>query len=142
MTPEQKLKWAILERYWIVNGEPRQPVTAENIDAKYEERDQDDNLCDFVEEIRCCGIETEIDPDWSRHYESKSVAAMMPDGSWVGWTYWYGGGKHGEPQAIDWMCYAYELNCMEEERMVVVRTFTRKPPQAPETPHGTPVPQP
>ena len=64
--------------------------------------------------------------DWSRHYESKSVASKMLDGSWVGWTYWYGGGKHGEPEAIPWIEDAYDLDVTEEEKVVTVRTFKRK----------------
>lgn len=60
-----------------------------------------------------------------RHYEAYSVAASMPDGSWVGWLYWHGGGKHGEPGGIDWVEDAYQLNVSEEERVVVVRTFTK-----------------
>lgn len=27
---------------------------------------------------------------------------QAPDGTWVGWTYWYGGGKYAEPSAIPW----------------------------------------
>lgn len=58
-----------------------------------------------------------------RNYEATSVAACMADGSWVGWLYWHGGGKHGEPDAIDWMEDAYHLDVTEEERVVVVRNF-------------------
>jgi hypothetical protein len=136
MTPEQKLKWAILDILWRERGEDCPVVTAENVDAMYEARDDANELQDIREEVRCSGIETGIACDWSRHYESKAVAGRVPDGSWVGWTYWYGGGKHGEPQAIDWMGWAYDLNCMEEERMVLVRTFTRKPPQETGTPQS------
>ena len=71
-------------------------------------------------------VETDISTEWSRHYESNGVASRMPDGSWVGWTYWYGGGKHGEPGAIDWMSEAYDLDVVEEEKIVIVRTFTKK----------------
>jgi len=63
-----------------------------------------------------------------RHYESKAVAMKMPDGSWIGWTYWYGGGKHGEPEAIDWMNEAYDVDCHEEEKVVVVQTFKVREP--------------
>lgn len=38
----------------------------------------------------------------------------------------YGGGKHGEPEAIDWIEHAYNLDCIEEEKLVVVRTFSKK----------------
>lgn len=71
-------------------------------------------------------METGLPAPSSRHYESEAVAYQYVDGSWVGWSYWYGGGKHGEPEAIDWMEDAYDVNCTEEEKVVVVRTFTAK----------------
>lgn len=36
------------------------------------------------------------------------------------------GGKHGEPEAIDWIEHAYDVECKEEEKLVVVHTFTKK----------------
>jgi hypothetical protein len=48
----------------------------------------------------------------------------MLDGSYVGWTYWYGGGKHGEPESVPWMEHAYEVEMREETR--VVKVFTKK----------------
>lgn len=80
---------------------------------------------DYESEFRSGQAETGLSCHGSRHYESKSVAAKLSDGSWVGWTYFYGGGKHGEPEAIDWMTDAYELVVTEEERLVVVREFKR-----------------
>lgn len=88
--------------------------------------DEADCLQDAKSEIRCGDVETNVPCDYSRHYESKSVAAQCPNGEWVGWTYWYGGGKHGEPDAIDWIEHAYDLECTEEQRVVTVRTFTKK----------------
>jgi hypothetical protein len=67
--------------------------------------------------------ETDIEHDWSRHYESKSVAKRLNNGKWVGYTYWFGGGKHGESEAIDWIDEAYFLNC--EEKMVMKNFFTK-----------------
>ena len=126
MTPEQKLKHAIILKAqdWDL-AYPKEPITAENIDDLFEEMDEEGALQDATGEIRTTGIETGLPAPHSRHYESESVAAQMPDGSWVGWTYWYGGGKHGEPEAIDWMDEAYDLKVVEEEKMVTVRTFTR-----------------
>jgi len=125
MTPEQKIKWAILLQAAVWAKEPAPEVTAENVDDLYEALVEADNHWDARNEIRSSGVETNLPSEFSRHYESEAVAARMPDGSWVGWTYWYGGGKHGEPNAIDWMEDAYDLNCTEEEKMVVVRTFTK-----------------
>lgn len=128
MTPEQKIKSAILIvaiRHGSVDV-PKTPLTAENVDKIYDDVEGDDyNLQDAREEVRCSGIETGLQCQCSRHYESEAVAAQMPDGTWVGWTHWYGGGKHGEPEAIDWMDGAYDLNCQEEEKLIVVRTFTK-----------------
>lgn len=125
MTPEQKLKWAILAKTATWDKTDAPPFPCENVDELYEKLEDEDGHWDGKSEVRCGEVETGLKCDWSRHYESKSVAMQFPDGSWVGWTYWYGGGKHGEPEAIDWMEYAYDLDCQEEEKMVVVRTFSR-----------------
>jgi len=127
MTPEQKIKHAVLQRAHnnsdiTLPG----PVTADNVETLYDANNQDYELQDATQEMRSGEVETGLKCEWSRHYESKAVAAKMPDGSWVGWTYWYGGGKHGEPEAIDWMNEAYDLDCLEEEKLVVVRTFSLK----------------
>lgn len=128
MTPEQKIKHLILNRRAELADESAPVVTAENVDDLYEEAETNDdgNLQDARNEVRCSGIETGLGCDWSRHYESNAVAAQAPDGSWVGWTYWYGGGKHGEPEAIDWIEDAYDVACAEEQKMVTVRTFTKQ----------------
>lgn len=127
MTPAQKLKLLILTKRAEWEEEPAPQATAENIDALYDEADANDDgpLQDARSEVRASGMDTGLDCEWSRHYESKAVAAQMPDGSWVGWTYWYGGGKHGEPEAIDWIDDAYALDCLEEQKLVTVRTFTK-----------------
>ena len=70
--------------------------------------------------------ETNIECEWSRHYESKSVAKRLSNGKWVGYTYWYGGGKHGEPSSIDWMEDSYFLDCKEEQKVMTVRTFSKQ----------------
>lgn len=127
MTNEQKLRWIILKQAHDA-GDITIPVnvTADNIDDLYEELMVEQDLhWDYQSELRCGEVETGLPSPSSRHYESKSVAAKLPDGSWLGWTYWYGGGKHGEPEAIDWMNEAYELECAEEEKLVVVRTFKK-----------------
>ena len=127
MTPYQKLQHLILSKAakWdeIELGE----VTPDNIDDLWDEYENQDSIYDATNEIRqSWDEETDMPCEWSRHYESKSVAAKMPDGSWVGWTYWYGGGKYGQPEAIDWMESAYNIDCVEEARVVTVRTFTKR----------------
>lgn len=125
MTPEQYIKWAVLELTAKWNKKTLPPITSKNIDALYDASVAADLHWDGACSIRCGEFETDIPCEYSRHYESKSVAAKMPDGTWVGWTYWYGGGKHAEPEMIDWMNRAYFVDCKEEEKTVVVRTFNK-----------------
>lgn len=126
MTPEQKIKWLIVAKCaeWAKAELP--PYPCENIDELYQSLVDNDEHWDGKNEIRCSGTETKLPCQYSRHYESSSVAKKMPDNSWVGWTYWYGGGKHGEPEAIDWIEEAYHVNCTEEEKIVVVQTFSKE----------------
>jgi hypothetical protein len=130
MTPEQKVKHMILIRHAGFLKEPApEGVTAETIDALYDLADgYGDGLQDARNEVRCGDRRTGLDSPSSRHYEGDEVASQAPDGSWVGWTYWHGGGKHGEPEAIDWIEYAYDLTCAEEEKLVTVRTFVKVSP--------------
>ena len=121
MTPQQKLKRHIIEK-----SEYAGEITADNVDATYERLSENYALQDIEQEIREGEIETHIPAPFSRHYEAKSVAAKMSDGTWIGWVYWHGGGKHGEPESLDWMPDAVELDCMEEQVMVTKRTFTVK----------------
>ena len=122
LTAQQKVKHMILTRIANWRDRPLPEFSAASIDEAYEAADEDD-IQDMSNEVREGQFETGLRCEWSRHYESKAVAAQALDGSWVGWTYWYGGGKHGEPEAIDWIEYAYDVTCKEEEKLVVVREF-------------------
>ena len=84
---------------------------------------ENDDHRDAECEVRGSGVPTGLPCDYSRHYESKAVAAEMLDGSWVGWTYWYGGGKHSDPGSVPWMEDAYDVTMREETR--VVRVFAK-----------------
>lgn len=127
MTPLQKLKHAILVRATEMEGKipSTEPITAENIDDIYEELDGGDWLQDARSEVRCTGTDTSLAPNYSRHYEAEAVAVKTPDGSWVGFTHYYGGGKHGEPEAMPWMEQAYDVTVVEEEKLVIVQTFSK-----------------
>jgi hypothetical protein len=128
MTPKQRIKREIINQVirdgdFTYDGDITESNLKEIWDTLYEENG---SLQDRISDFRSSGTNTGLECDWSRHYESHAVAAKLSDGTWVGWTYWYGGGKHGEPEAIEWMSYAYEVNCVEEEKLVVVQTFTKK----------------
>lgn len=124
MTPEQKIKHMCLCRVAEWNDEAAPPFEAEAVETLWEALVENDLHWDAQGEVREGQVETGLKSEFSRSYESKAVAAKAADGSWVGWTYWYGGGKHGEPESIEWMELAYSLNCTEEEKVVTVRTFT------------------
>jgi len=129
MTPEQKIKHLILIRHAEWAGEEAgiaaHNIAPQDVDQAYHDLWEAEEHWDAMNEVREGEVETDIPCEWSRHYESKSVAAQYLDGSWIGWTYWYGGGKHGEPEAVDWIDQAYDLECVAEEKVVTVRTFTK-----------------
>ncbi len=127
LNPEYKVKQEIINL--TLRWEDKEPVNLksdEEVEELYDEMYSQDILWDAISELREGQVETGIECDYSRHYESQSVAMQCVDGTWVGWTYWYGGGKYGEPEAIDWMEYAYELDVKEEQKLVIVREFSKK----------------
>ncbi|MBN8844832.1 MAG: hypothetical protein J0H88_16445 [Sphingomonadales bacterium] len=130
MTPQQKIKHLILIRHAEWNDDPdavefTRALDATGIDDQYAALEEAGDIWDAVSEIRGGEVPSNLKCDWSRHYESQAVAARYIDGSWVGWTYWFGGGKHGEPETIDWIPDAYALDVTEEEKVVTVRTFAK-----------------
>lgn len=116
LTAPEKLKQKLIH---MATGEVVEGRDA--ILAKYDELD--DDLGEAKSELRSGTNATGLPAAWSRHYESKAVAAQMLDGSWVGWTYWYGGGKHGEPRTMPWVDDAYDVTVTLVQR--VVREFSR-----------------
>ncbi len=109
------------------NASKLERLTDENIEECWGMWDECE-LQDFTEDFRCSGEETDLVPkNYSRHYESYDVAKMLNDGTWVGWTYWFGGGKHGEPSAVEWLPDSYDVTCAEEQKTVTVRTFAKVP---------------
>lgn len=123
MNAQQTLKYAILNlgAIWECSQLPDN-LTGEEVDDLWDEAD---DIYDAIYEMREGEVDTNIDAPYSRHYESKSVAVQAPNGQWVGFTHWYGGGKHGNPEEIDWIEYAYLLDCKEEEKLVTIQTFTK-----------------
>lgn len=124
MTPQQKIKWVVID----LNGDPDQQIDypLPRVDEMYDELVEQDLHWDALAQIREGTVETNIECPSSRHYESKSVGTQLPDASWIGWTYWYGGGKHGRPEEIDWVSEAYDLNCATTTEVVVTKqTFTK-----------------
>jgi len=129
MTAEQEIKREILLDAILdsrIQPHPSGEITSENVDAFYREARKHD-ISEYANDFRTSGTETKIKSEnWSRNYESDEVGARLKNGLWVGWTYWHGGGKHGDPESIDWMDGAYFLDVKEEEKMVIVREFSKK----------------
>lgn len=127
MTAEQRIKRHILLQALAENDDLNfdGEITAENIDDVYESvLVEDDAHYDYESEFRCSGEDTGLDSPYSRYYESKAVARQLSDGTWVGWTYWCGGGEYGCSGDVDWMPEAYDVEMHEETR--VVKVFARK----------------
>lgn len=99
------------------------PENCKNLQDRWDAFMADDIHWEVISEFRRSGEPTGLNPDWSRHYESTAVARKCGD-TWVGWTYWYGGGKFGEPDAVPWIEDTYLLDCVEHEELVTVRTFS------------------
>lgn len=128
-----KLPAPLALKKYIVLEANRQAYDGFNYNGPLETEDQILEAYDYTAENDGWGVESEIregetetsiKSPWSRHYESKSVATKTQDG-WIGWTYWYGGGKYGEPESIDWISDAYYLNCEEKEVLTIERTWSK-----------------
>lgn len=127
MTPELYLKRAAIEVCikWEQITAPDE-YTPESIEKTWQVMVDAEVHYDSKNEVRCSGTGTNISPPFSRNYEADSVARCI-DGVWIGWTYWYGGGKHGEPEAMEWMGDAYFLDLFSEETVTTVkRLFTKR----------------
>lgn len=122
MTPSQKIKYAIIKLDYEWTEEQLPEITKDNIDDIY----YDGDFYEAADEIRRSGVETGLPKrEYSRHYETEEVAIKTPDGSWVGFTFWHGGGKHGNTEEIEWIKYAYDVNCKEEVQTVIVQKFSK-----------------
>lgn len=123
MTAGQRIMAEIISSLTEINW--KDDINLENLDEAWESLEGEDMRQDVISEFREGTEETKIEPDWSRHFESKSVASQLSDGTWVGWTYWYGGGKYADPDSIDWINDAYFLSCTEEEKLVKIKTWSK-----------------
>ena len=97
-------------------------IDENNLDEIWDLLDEEycDELQDLMLTFRSSGEETGLECELSRHYESKAMARQLDDGYWVGWTYWYGGGKHGNPEEVEWIDDAYYVDVKQETKVVNV----------------------
>ena len=126
MNAVQKVKFLVLMAAARLRGDEvpaMDGLSGNDIDTMYDELVEKGFHWDAIGEVRGGEVETGLATEYDRNYEAKAVATQLPDGSWIGWTYWYGGGKHGNPDEVPWMDDVYELDCQEEEKVVIVRNF-------------------
>ena len=80
-------------------------------------------LTDELEFFRSNGDPTDLPERPSahtKHYQSAEVATVLCDGKAVAWTYYSGGGKHGDPSELDWLDQAYFVDCEQVPKIVRV----------------------
>jgi hypothetical protein len=120
VTPRQKIRWLVLDTLarWRMTAPP--PYPCPNVDALFHAEEGSGDRYDACEEVRCSGEDTGLSAGGSRNYEATAVAKDLPDRTWVGWTYYHGGGKHSNPGEIPWMEDAYNVTVREETRVVLV----------------------
>lgn len=126
ITPEQKIKWLILQvaARWSGDQTADYPdATGPQIDEDYSALVDEDGHWDAKEEVRGSGTATGLPYEPCRHLEAIAVAQQLPDESWVGWTHYYGGGKHAEPGAVEWFDTAHNVVCVPTH--MIVNVFTR-----------------
>lgn len=137
MSPYQKILWMIINIASELEGgqiDERRikppPFPCSDVESLFNDlwnnHETEDDLQDARNEAAYWGEETDIEPAWSRHYESESRAFKFPDGTWVGWTRWFGGGKYGELEAINWEDDAYDLSLVDEKEVITVKRVFKK----------------
>lgn len=128
LTAVQKLKHLILLKMYELDdkdtGNDFDDLTGEKIDNMYDESDGTNSRYDAMSEIREGTVKTSIPCPISRHYETDSVGMEYIDGTWIGWTYYYGGGKHGCPEDIEWIDDAYDIVCIGVE-VITIKKFKK-----------------
>jgi hypothetical protein len=127
LTASQKIKvWIIKTACGLYDlSEPE--FLSDDFDEFYDDFSEEfqDAIQDAEYECRCGGVDCNLDLGiYSRHYEVDTKAHKMHDGSWVAWPYFYGGGKHGDPDSYDWVSAAKNVNCTEKEVVKIERDFT------------------
>ena len=92
-----------------------------------------DWLTDVREEIRGGKVRTGLIAESGGYAESEAVAVPVIGipSLYIGWTYFFGGGKHSEPEAIEWMQNSYLVKA--KDRVQTVRFFERAVPLDPDT---------
>lgn len=126
-TAQQLLRKAVLEKamqFGNIKAERLSLFEPNEIDELYESYDRWGELADPWNEIRYSGVSCDLPATtWSRHYEVDSKAIKIDD-IWVQFDYYYGGGKHSEPEDFDYIHHAKIVDCEETQVTVTQYNFS------------------
>lgn len=83
-------------------------------------------LDELESELREGKVKTGLVPECGGNAESEAVAIPVSGISnlYIGWTYFFGGGKHSNPESIEWMENCYLVKA--KDRVQTVRFFERE----------------
>lgn len=83
--------------------------------------------CDAMQDKMCGQWKTNVSPDFSRHCETESVAVKDNCDNYIGFTRYYGGGKHFDEYSWYDLSVenAYYLACEEKEVLTIQRTWAK-----------------
>ena len=87
----------------------------------YEDEIYADTLQELLVDFRYSGTASNLSAPYSRHFEVDMHVRLI-DGVWIAWPFYYGGGKHAEPDVIEWIGQAKIVE-IEREEVVVRRIF-------------------
>lgn len=129
ITAEQCVKLEIIKRVASKNNvrlfkdEHMYDVIGDTFNTGFEGEYEDD-FQEILYEIRDEGFEVNLSTKtYSRHYEVDCYVLEI-EGKWIAYDYYYGGGKHGEPEEFDWLSTCRYVNCEERVVTKVERTFS------------------
>lgn len=105
--------------------------TEEEIEAAYQQMRKDIGF-DWMQDVMSGHFETGLPVEskmYSRYCETKMVGIETMDKNFIGFPRYFGGGKHFDEYSwydtsVD---FAEYLDCKEEQKLVTVRTFSKKP---------------
>ena len=128
MTAEQVVKLEIIKRAVKENDILvfKDEYTSETIDELYDDAlngEYSDEVNEEYYNIRHDGEEINLPTSrTSRHYEVDTHVLKIDD-NWIAFDYYYGGGKHSEPDSIDWLDTCRFVYCEEKVVTQTIRTF-------------------